>query len=99
MKPEPRPAIHVERQLGWARNLGGAESLGISKVSQTVLTRLIESQICHQLTGSVGGEGLEKEQWLLLALMPDTSVSLFMPLVPFKLLLQRWCSEGMSLSR
>ena len=35
--------------------MGGAESLGISKVDQTVLARLMESQIWHQLTGSVGG--------------------------------------------
>ena len=34
--------------------LGGA-SLGISKVGQTELARLMESQIWHQPTGSVGG--------------------------------------------
>ena len=34
---EPRPAIHMEEQLGWAYKLGGEESLGISKVGQTVL--------------------------------------------------------------
>ena len=51
---EPTPAIHVEKQLGWAHKLGGAESLGISKVGQTVLARLMESQIFHQLAGSVG---------------------------------------------
>ena len=33
----------------------GAESLGISKVGQTVLARLMESQIWHQLASSVGG--------------------------------------------
>ena len=27
---EPTPAIHVEKQLGWAHKLGGVESLGIS---------------------------------------------------------------------
>ena len=32
VKHEPRPAIHTEKQLGWAHKLGGAESLGISKV-------------------------------------------------------------------
>ena len=37
VKHEPRPAIHMEKQLGWACNLGGAESLGISKMHQTVL--------------------------------------------------------------
>ena len=35
------------------------ESLGISKVGQTVLARLIESQIWYQLPGSVEG-GLKK---------------------------------------
>ena len=37
--------VHTEKQLGWACKLGGAESLGISKVGQTVLARLMESQI------------------------------------------------------
>ena len=59
MKPGPRPAIQMEKQLG------GTESLGISKVGQTVLVRLMESQICHQLAVSVAlwGEGSEKGQW------------------------------------
>ena len=35
--------------------MGEAESLGISKVQQTVLARLMESQIWHQLAVSVGG--------------------------------------------
>ena len=62
------------KQLGWGCNLGGAESLGISKVGQTVLAKLMESQIWQQLAGSVAlwGEGLEKGQWPLLTLMPDT---------------------------
>ena len=55
MKHEARPAIHMEKQLGWAPKLGRAESLGISKVGQTVLARLMESQIWHQLAGSVEG--------------------------------------------
>ena len=55
MKHEQRPAIHIEKQLGWARKLGGAESLGISKAVQRVLARLMESQIWHQLAGSVEG--------------------------------------------
>ena len=45
----------MEKQLGWACNLGGAESLGISKVAQRVLARLMESQIWHQLACSVVG--------------------------------------------
>ena len=46
----------MERQLGWVHKLGGAESLGISKVGQTVLARLTEtseSRIRHRLAGSV----------------------------------------------
>ena len=55
VKHEQRPAIHMEKQLGWTQKLGGAESLGISKASQTVLARLMDSQIWHQLAGSFGG--------------------------------------------
>ena len=36
--------------------MGGAESLGISKVGQTVLAMLMESQIWNQVTSSVAGE-------------------------------------------
>ena len=79
--------------------LRGAESLGISKVGQTVLARLMESQIWHQLASSVGGKGSETGQWPLPALMPDTSVSPCMTLVPGKLLPWCWSSEGVSLSR
>ena len=35
--------------------MGGAEPQGISRVGQTVLARLMESQIWFQLAGSVGG--------------------------------------------
>ena len=59
MKYEPRPAIHMENQLGWACKVSGAESLGISKVCQTVLAGLVESQIWLQLASSVGG-GIRK---------------------------------------
>ena len=47
----------------WKRSLGGIESLGISRVGQTVLARLMESQINTALTCSVCvsvGEGLRK---------------------------------------
>ena len=40
-------------QLGWAHKLVGAESLGSSKAGQTVLARLMESQIWHQSASSV----------------------------------------------
>ena len=87
VKHEPRPAIHMEKQLGLACKLGGAESLGISKVGQTVLARLMECQIWHQLAGSVE-IGFSKGQWPLLTLMTDTSVPPCMPLVPYKVLPQ-----------
>ena len=45
----------MEKHLGWAHKLGGVESLGISRAGQTVLARLMESQIWHQLAVSVGG--------------------------------------------
>ena len=59
---EPRPAVLMEKQLGWAHNLGGAESLWISKLGETVLARLMESQIWHQVDGSMAlwGEGPAK---------------------------------------
>ena len=62
----------MEKQLGWACKLGGAESLWISKAGQTVTARLMESQIRHQHAGSVAlwGEGSENGQWSLLTLMP-----------------------------
>ena len=60
MKHEPRPVIHLEKQLGRAHKLCGAESLGISKVGQIVLAGLTESQMWHQLNGSAGG-GFSKE--------------------------------------
>ena len=41
MQLKPRPAIHMEKQLGFR----GAESLGISKAGQTVLARLIVSNM------------------------------------------------------
>ena len=62
MKQEPRLAILMEKQLGWAHNLGGAESLWISKLGETVLARLMESQIWHPPAGSVvlWGKGSER---------------------------------------
>ena len=45
----------MERQLERAHKLGAPESLVISTVGQTVLVRLMVSQIWHQLADSVGG--------------------------------------------
>ena len=43
----------MEKQLGWACMLGGAESLVISKVGHTVSAKLMESQIWHKPSVSV----------------------------------------------
>ena len=56
----------------------------------------MESQIWHELDGSVGG-GFRKGTIASVAVMADTSVPPCIPLVPFKLLLQCWTSEGVSL--
>ena len=52
---EQRPATLMEKQFGWAYNLGGAESRGISRAGHTVLARLMESQKWQKPTGSMGG--------------------------------------------
>ena len=49
-----------DQPFRWKSSLCGplswvGQSLGISKVGQTVLVRSLESQICHQLAGSIGG--------------------------------------------
>ena len=64
MKHDLSPAIHMEKQLGWAGKLGRMESQGIPSVVQTVLARLMESQIWHLPAGSVAllGEVSEKGQ-------------------------------------
>ena len=41
---KPRPAILMEKRLGWAHKLGEEESLGISRAGQTVLAGLMETQ-------------------------------------------------------
>ena len=71
------PAIHMEKQFEWDHKVSGAESPRISMEGQTVLVRLMMSQIWQELAGSVSlwEEGLEKGQCSLLTLMPDTSVS------------------------
>ena len=49
----------MEKQLVWACKSGRVESMGISKAGQTVLARLIQSQIWHQSASSVR-EGTRK---------------------------------------
>ena len=51
VKHEPRPAIHMEKKLQLACKLGGVNS----KAGQTVLARLMESQIWHQHAGYLRG--------------------------------------------
>ena len=77
VKNEPVPDIHMEKQLGWACKLGEVGPLWISKLCHTVLP--------GSWSLRYGGEDSEKGQWPLLALMPDTSVSPCVPLVPFML--------------
>ena len=45
----------MEGQIGWAHKLGVGAPLGISKVGQTVLIRLIESYMRHLSASSIGG--------------------------------------------
>ena len=45
----------MEKQLGWVLKSDGPEPLGMSKVGQTVLARLMESHIWHQLASSLAG--------------------------------------------
>ena len=51
--------------------MGGADPQGITRVEQTVSSRLMESQLWCLPAGSVAlwGEDSEKEQWPLTALM------------------------------
>ena len=63
--------------------MGVMEPQGISRVGQTVLARLMELLIWCSVRGGLKG------QWPLFTLMPNTSVSSYIPLVTFKLLL--WC--------
>ena len=63
VKNEPRPAIHMEKQLGWVYKLCGTVSRNIQGRSN-ILARLVESQIWHQPAGPVAlqREGSEKGQ-------------------------------------
>ena len=58
--------------------MDGTESLWISRVGEISVARLVESQIWHQLAGSVPqgkGEGLEKGQWPLLTFLSGRKLS------------------------
>ena len=98
MKHEPKPAIHMEKYVGWACKLGGVDLLRTYKVGQTVVYQLMESQIWHQLAGSVGG-GFRKGTMASVPLEVRHFSPPSIPLVPFKLLPCCWNSEGVSLSK
>ena len=95
MNHEPRPAIHMENQLGCGRVSGDLQdrSNSVSQVDGV--------SDMHQPAGFVvlWEEGSEKGQWPLLAPMPDTSVSPCIPLLLFKVPPWCWSSEEGSLSR
>ena len=89
----------------WKRSLGGIESLGISRVGQTVLARLMESQIANSV--ALRGEGSEKGQWPAFLsgrrLSPSSHLdnrhftfSLF-AIGAFQLLPECWSSGGVNL--
>ena len=86
MKLEPRPAIHMEKQLPWACKLDGAESLRDLQGKSNSVSQVDGVSDVAPVCQLCGGEGLEKKKWPVLALMPDTSVSPCIPLVPFELL-------------
>ena len=89
----------MEKQLGWACKLGGTVSLRISKVSETVSARLMESQIWHQLAGSLRG-GYRKGTMSSARLdARHFSSSLYATGTFQAATLQCWSSEGVSLSR
>ena len=80
MKHKLRPAIHMEKSLltDWVGpKLGGTESQGVSRAGQTVLARLMESQIWHPPASSVTllEEGSEKGQWPLPAFLSGRNLS------------------------
>ena len=82
--------------------MGGLESTRISRVGQTVVARLIESQIGHQPASSVAlcRESLGKGQWPLPTflsgrkLSPNSSLDARHQFLP---VCQCWSSEGVSL--
>ena len=78
---------------------GGANSVSqVARVSDSAPT----CQLCDSIGGGFRIETMASaclSVWVVLALMPDTSVPPCMPLVPFKLLPWCWSSEGVSLSK
>ena len=88
----------MEKQLGWTHKLGGTESLEISKAGQTVLARLMESQIWHQFTDSVGGGFIKGTMGSACLDARYFSFSLYTN-GDFQAATRCWSSEGVILSR
>ena len=87
------------KQLGLACNLGGERSLGITRVGQTVLARLMDTHIEQRWKAQKRNIGLFQHFSLgeaappILALMTDNLVPPCMSLEHFKLLTQCWRLE------
>ena len=79
-------------------NLGGAESLATSKAGQIVSARMMESQILHQLAGSVGG-GFSKGTMASACLDARHFSFSHYATGAFSAAAPGWSSEGVSLSR
>ena len=80
MKHETRPTIHMEKSLlllSGPYKLDGSESQGSYRAGQTVIARLMESQIWHQPACSMALWGIssEKGQWLLPAFLSGRKLS------------------------
>ena len=86
----------MEKKLEWAPKL--ERSLGISKLGQTELARLMESQVGYQLAGTVGG-GFRKGTMASAHLDARHFSSSPYTTGDFPAAIQCWSSEGVSLSR
>ena len=95
-------------------SLGGTESQGISRVGENSVSQVdgvSDMARCLLALWLCGGRAQKRDSGLCPlfcvggscppapTLMPDTSVPLCTPLVPFKLLPQCWSSEGVRLSK
>ena len=65
MKQDPRPTIHMEKLLLIAVKLGGMEPQVISRARQTVLAKLMESQMWYpscQCCGFMWGKAQKRDK-------------------------------------
>ena len=97
MQHEPRPTIHIEKQLWWACKLDEAESLGIFKVDQQCLPGWWSLRYGISLVQGFYVGGFRKGTMASAHLdARHLSFSQYVT-VPYKLLPQCWSSEGVSL--